>query len=149
MSQSQDSPRTLDLKRQIEETETTLDLLQRRLQESQQDDWDIHPGDLVTKGIQVFKVTSIRFNYGGKPWVYGFNEKEKWGLGLVHETPPRRMDKSAMSDEQLAKPKRKMDQHCALCFEVGVSYVKTKGGFHKLCDSCRKLVDGCRPNRTV
>lgn len=76
MSQSQDSPRTLDLKRQIEETETTLDLLQRRLQDSQRDDWDIHPGDLVTKGIQVFKVTSIRFNYGGKPWVYGFMKKK-------------------------------------------------------------------------
>lgn len=33
-----------------------------------------------------------------------------------------------------------MNQHCALCGTIGVSYVKTKGGFHKLCDSCKKVV---------
>lgn len=35
---------------------------------------------------------------------------------------------------------KKLDQHCVLCFEVGVSYVKTKGGFHKLCDSCSEML---------
>ena len=32
--------------------------------------------------------------------------------------------------------RRKLNQHCALCGEVGVSYVKLKGGFFKLCDDC-------------
>jgi hypothetical protein len=58
----------------------------------------------------------------------------------------KQMSTSAEGDvKTMSKDKEngslKMDQHCALCFEVGVSYVKTKGGFHKLCDSCWKLVD--------
>ena len=33
-----------------------------------------------------------------------------------------------------------LDQHCELCFARGVVYVKTKGGFRKLCESCKKVV---------
>lgn len=33
-----------------------------------------------------------------------------------------------------------LDQHCALCSVVGVHYVKTKGGFYKICDSCESVL---------
>ena len=36
---------------------------------------------------------------------------------------------------------RKLTQHCVLCGAIGVSYVKTKGGFHKVCDSCWDVLD--------
>lgn len=34
-----------------------------------------------------------------------------------------------------------LNQHCALCFNKPVRYVKTKGGFYKVCDSCRKVLE--------
>lgn len=33
-----------------------------------------------------------------------------------------------------------LDQHCALCFEKPVRYVKTKGSFHKLCHRCELML---------
>lgn len=38
------------------------------------------------------------------------------------------------------RKRKKLDQHCALCYERGVSYVKAKGGFWKLCESCEKVL---------
>ncbi len=38
------------------------------------------------------------------------------------------------------KRRVKLDQHCALCSAVGVNYVKTKGAFHKVCESCEKVL---------
>jgi len=39
-----------------------------------------------------------------------------------------------------AHPKGYLDQHCALCGNKPVRYVKTKGGFHKVCDSCATVL---------
>lgn len=36
--------------------------------------------------------------------------------------------------------RRKLDQHCLLCETVGVSYVKTKGSFVKVCESCEAVL---------
>ena len=33
-----------------------------------------------------------------------------------------------------------LDQHCALCFEKPVRYVKTKGGFWKVCAKCEAVL---------
>ena len=37
---------------------------------------------------------------------------------------------------------RYLDQHCVLCGQKHVRYVKTKGGFHKCCDRCIKMLEG-------
>jgi len=34
-----------------------------------------------------------------------------------------------------------LSQRCLLCSTVGVKYVKTEGGFHKVCESCEKVLD--------
>ena len=34
-----------------------------------------------------------------------------------------------------------LDQHCILCGNKPVRYVKTKGGFHKVCDLCRGVLE--------
>jgi hypothetical protein len=34
-----------------------------------------------------------------------------------------------------------LDQHCLLCGNKPVRYVKTKGGFYKVCDACRKILE--------
>ena len=34
-----------------------------------------------------------------------------------------------------------LDQHCTLCGHKPVRYVKTKGGFHKVCDLCRGVLE--------
>lgn len=33
-----------------------------------------------------------------------------------------------------------LDQACLLCSKRPVRYLKTKGGFHKVCDSCREIL---------
>lgn len=35
----------------------------------------------------------------------------------------------------------KLDQHCALCSTKPVQYVKTKGQFIKVCDSCKAVLE--------
>lgn len=35
---------------------------------------------------------------------------------------------------------RYLDQHCVLCANKPVRYVKTKGGFHKVCESCATVL---------
>lgn len=34
-----------------------------------------------------------------------------------------------------------LDQHCILCYQKPVNYVKTKGGFHKVCKTCRAVLE--------
>lgn len=34
-----------------------------------------------------------------------------------------------------------LQQRCLLCGEVEVRYAKTKGGFHKICDRCRAILE--------
>ena len=36
---------------------------------------------------------------------------------------------------------RYLDQHCLLRFNKPVRYVKTRGGFYKVCDACRKILE--------
>lgn len=54
----------------------------------------------------------------------------------LHEVncPDRKGWAKVVSDKTL-------DQHCQLCFEKPVRYVKTKGGFWKLCDRCRDIIE--------
>ena len=37
--------------------------------------------------------------------------------------------------------RKHLDQHCALCGEKPVLYVKTLGGFHKCCDDCIEMLE--------
>lgn len=39
------------------------------------------------------------------------------------------------------KAPKYLDQHCGLRSKAPVRYAKTKGGFWKLCDSCRAVVE--------
>jgi hypothetical protein len=39
---------------------------------------------------------------------------------------------------------RYLDQHCTLCFSKPVRIIKTKGGFHKVCDACRKVLEDAK-----
>ena len=78
MQTVQDSPKTKAIKENISSLEAQLKDAKQTLYESQQDEHDLHVGDIVTSRYGTFKIAHINF-YDFGPSAEGYKQKKDGG----------------------------------------------------------------------